>query len=46
MVDIRTLLRNQDAKLRQQRTQFWKDALAKQDKDFLDTTRSSRPTET
>lgn len=36
MVDIRTLLRNQDAKLRQQRTQFWKDALAKQDKDFLD----------
>lgn len=36
MVDIRTVLRNQDAKLRQQRTQFWKDALAKQDKDFLD----------
>lgn len=36
MVDIRTLLRNQDAKLCQQRTQFWKDALAKQDKDFLD----------
>lgn len=29
MVDIRDLLRNQEAKLRQQRTQFWKDALAK-----------------
>lgn len=43
MVDIRDLLRNQEAKLRnqeaklrQQRTQFWKDALAKQDNEFVD----------
>lgn len=36
MVDIRDLLGNQEAKLRQQRTQFWKDALAKQDNEFVD----------
>lgn len=36
MVDIRTLLRNQEAKLRQQRIQLWKETLAKQDKEFVD----------
>lgn len=36
MVDIRTLLRNQEAKLRQQRIQLWKETLAKQDTEFVD----------
>jgi hypothetical protein len=36
MIDIRDLPRNQEAKLLQQPTQLWNDALAKQDKGFLD----------
>ncbi|KAK1834132.1 hypothetical protein QBC39DRAFT_328468 [Podospora conica] len=36
MVDIRDLLRNQETRVRQTRTQFWKDALDKQEREFLD----------